>query len=284
MFKGKTAIVTGGARGIGFAIAKELASLGAQVVICSRTEEQVKSAVNSLSTDGKRAFGITADVSKFGDCQKLVDFAVSQTGKIDILVNNAGIFGPVGLLEMNDPEAWVNVLGVNILGVVYCSKLVIPYMKKQGYGKIVSISGAGIGGPKPLPRFSSYYTTKGAIACFTEVLAAELQEFNIQVNAIAPGAVASELTLGLLKLDKAEVGEDMYEMSRQLEEKGGTPPEIAAKLIAFLASGESDHVTGRLFSAKWDPIEGLKKADDLGANKYRLRRVDGVMIFEEEKK
>lgn len=282
MLKERTAIVTGGSRGIGFAIAKELASLGADVVICSRTEGQVNDAVDKLASEGKRVFGIVADVSQFGDCQKLIAFAYSQTGRIDILINNAGVFGPIGLLETNDPEGWKDVLAINILGVVYCSKLAIPYMKKQGSGKIINLAGAGVGGPNPLPRFSAYYTTKTAIAGFTQTLAAELAPHNIQVNAISPGAVASELTLGLLRLDRSVVGEEMYQTSQQLQEQGGTPPELAAALVAFLASERSDHITGRLLSAKWDLIEELDKVDTFTSNQYRLRRIDNRMFLEKK--
>lgn len=153
-------------------------------------------------------------------------------------------------------------------------------MKKQGAGKIINLAGAGVGGPKPLPRFSTYYISKAAIVGFTENLAAELETENVQVNAISPGAVASDLTLGLLKLDKSLVGEDMYQTSKQLEEQGGTPPELAAKLAAFLASEEANHITGRLLSAKWDSIEELKKKDIFTQNLYRLRRIDNIIFSE----
>lgn len=282
MLKERTAIITGGSRGIGFAIAKELSSQGTNIVICSRTEKQLSDAVDALSGTDKKAFGIVVDVSNFSDCQELIEFAHSQTGRIDILVNNAGVFGPVGLLETNDPNDWKDTLAINVLGAVYCSSLVIPYMKKQGAGKIINLAGAGVGGIKLLPRFSAYYTAKTAVVGFTETLAAELATENIQVNAISPGAVASELTLGLLKLDKAQVGEEMYQTSKQLQERGGTPPELAAELVVFLASKDADHITGRLLSAKWDPIEELQKKDTLTQNLYRLRRIDDRIFFEKK--
>lgn len=282
MLKERTAVITGGSRGIGFAIAKELSSQRANIVVCSRTGKQLNDAVDALSGTDKKTFGIVVDVSNFSDCQKLVEFAHSQTGRIDILVNNAGVFGPVGLLETNDPNDWKDALAINVLGAVYCSKLAIPYMKKQGAGKIINLAGAGVGGPKPLPRFSAYYISKTAIVGFTENLAAELEVENIQVNAISPGAVASELTLGLLKLDKSLVGEEMHQTSRQLQEQGGTPPELAAKLVAFLVSNEADHITGRLLSAKWDTVEELQKEDTFTQNLYRLRRIDNRNFFEKK--
>lgn len=280
MLKGKTAIVTGGSRGIGFVIAHELVNAGFKVVICSRSKNQLNNEVKKLSNGDKNVFGTVADVSNFAECEKLINFAKSKMGRIDVLVNNAGIFGPVGLLETNDPKAWEDVLATNVLAAVFCSKLVIPIMKKQRGGKIINLAGAGVGGSKSIPRFSSYYTSKTAVVNFTECLAAELQPFNIRVNSIAPGAVASELTLGLLKMDKSQVGDDMYQTSKKLLEQGGTPPELAGKLVAFLASKEANHITGRLLSAKWDKIEDLKKAKRLPDNLYRLRRIDNEFFCE----
>mgnify|MGYP001561849035 CR=1 FL=1 len=281
--KGKTAIVTGGSRGIGFAITKELLDQGVtNVFICSRSKEQLEIAVDRLKRGRGKVYSLIADVSKFKDCQKLINFAYSKTGRIDVLVNNAGIYGPVGLLETNDPEGWLEILKINILGTVHCSKLAIPYMKRKKGGKIINLSGAGVGGPKALPRFAGYYTSKAAIAAFTETLAQELESENIQVNAIAPGGVATDLNLNLLKLKKSQLGEDMYKMAKLLKQKGGTPPELSAKLVAFLASKESDHISGCILSAKWDSIELLKKVKPLNKNLYRLRRIDGKNFVEKK--
>lgn len=282
MLEERTAIVTGGARGIGFAIAKELASQGADVVVCSRTQSQLNDAVGQLAESGKKAYGITADVSEFEDCQKLIDFALEKAGRIDILVNNAGTFGPVGLLETNDPNGWRSVVAINILGAVYCAKLAIPHMKKQGGGKIINLLGAGVGGIKTMPRFCAYFATKTAIAGFTECLAAELEPFNIQVNAISPGAVASNLTLGLLNLPIEQVGEEMYQTSQKLKDGEGTSPELTADLVRFLVSHESDGVTGRLISAKWDDYRTWAGKKVESGNLYRLRRIDNKIFFEQK--
>lgn len=274
----KNAIITGGARGIGFAIASELISLGINVVICSRTKSDLRKSLLKLRQKGK-AFGIICDVSKIRNCKQLVKFAKSKLGSIDILVNNAGVFGPVGNLETNNPKSWREALEINLLGAVYLSILVIPHMKKKGGGKIINLAGAGVGGTKPLPRFSSYYTSKTAMVAFTENLAAELLDENIQVNAISPGGVASNLTLGLLKMDKSQVGEEMFQTSEILKEKGGTPPELAGKLVAYLISDDTNHITGRLISAKWDKVSDLEKLNG-DQNLYRLRRIDNVKFFE----
>ncbi len=282
MLKGRTAIVTGGSRSIGFAIAKELSDQGSDIIICSRTQSELDGAVKKLSYSGRKIFGVACDVSVFEGCQRLIKFTHSQTGRIDILVNNAGIFGPVGPLEINDPEDWKKALEINLLGAVYCSMMVIPYMKKQGSGKIINLAGAGVGGIKPLSRFSAYRTSKTAVVGFTENLAAELQSENIQVNAISPGAVASDLTLGLLKMDRSLVGEDMHKTSKKLQKEGGTSPELAAKLVAFLVSDGANHITGRLLSAKWDKIEDLESLEVSDQNLYRLRRVDNELFVEKK--
>lgn len=283
MLAERRAIVTGGARGIGFAIANELVSQGAQVVICSRTKEQVDDAVKELSKSGK-AFGTTADVSNFEDCQKLIDFALKKLGKIDILINNAGTYGAVGLIEDVDIKKWGSALLVNVIGAANCIKLAVPYMKKNGGGKIINLAGAGIGGSNVLPRMSAYFASKGGIVALTESLAAEfkIENTNIQINAIAPGAVASDLNMDLLKLDKSVLGEEMHQMLTKLKEEGGTPLDLTARLILFLISKDADHISGRLLSAKWDPIERLEQEKELGPNKYRLRRVDNELILEKK--
>ena len=153
-------------------------------------------------------------------------------------------------------------------------------MKKQGSGKIINLAGAGVGSPKSHPRFSGYYTSKSAIAGFTETLAEELKEDNIEVNAIAPGAIASELQFALLKMDKTLVGENMYKTAEQLLEQDVIPLKIAAKLAAFLASEKADHITGRLLSSKWDSIEQLAEVEGFTQNRYRLRRIDNKNFFE----
>lgn len=279
MLEGKTAIVTGGSRGIGFAIAQELVNLRAKVVICSRNKVQLQKALTKLNKKDKVAYGVIADVSKLRDCKKLVRFARNRLKKIHILVNNAGIFGPIGTLETNDPKIWKKALEINLLGAVYCCMLTIPYMKECSGGRIINLAGAGVGGIQPLPRFTLYRTSKAAIVSFTENLAAELENSNIQVNAIAPGAVASELTLGLLKMDKSLVGEDMYKTSKKLQEKGGTSPKLVAKLVAFLVSDTSKHITGRLLSVKWDKIQDLESLKMSDQNLYRLRRIDSRLFI-----
>lgn len=282
MLSGRGAVVTGGVRGIGFAIVQELISQDARVVICSRTESEVQKTLKILNKKGKFAFGIVCDVSKLSDCKKLINFAKKKLKKIDILVNNAGIYGPIGSFEKVNLKDWQKTLQINLMGMVYCSYLVIPLMEKNGGGKIINLCGAGVGGDKTMPNFSAYFTSKFAIAGFSEVLADELKEKNIQVNAISPGAVNTYLNKYLIKQGPQMSGKEIYENALRQQKEGGTPPELAAQLVAYLSSDKADHASGRLLSAKWNPPEKLKNIKKFSHNLYKLRKIDNEIFYEKE--
>lgn len=278
MLFNKAALITGGARGIGFEIAKELIAQGAKVVICSRTEAELQKALLDLNRKSKVAYGIVCDVSKLDDCKKLIKFARDELKKIHILVNNAGIYGPIGPFEKININEWQKTLQINLMGMVYCSYLVIPLMEKNGGGKIINLCGAGVGG-KSLPRFSAYFTSKFAVAGFSEVLADELEEKNIQVNSISPGAVNTYLNEYLISQGPQKSGKDMYKKALKQKTTGGAPPKLAAELVAYLALDKSNHITGRLLSAKWNLPRDLKKLK-FGNNLYKLRRIDQELFYE----
>lgn len=276
----KTAVITGGSRGIGFTIAEELTSQGVKVVICSRSKSELKKALLVLNKKGSIAFGLVCDVSKPADCKKLVQFAKKKLKRIDVLVNNAGIYGPIGPFESINLKNWHKALNINLMGAVYCSNFAIPIMEKAGGGKIINLCGAGVGGSKTMPKFSAYFTSKFAIAGFSEVLADELKEKNIQVNSISPGAVNTYLNEYLIKQGPKKSGQQIYDQAIKQKKEGGTPPQIAAKLVAFLASSESDRISGRLLSAKWNPPEKLKEIKKYTQNLFKLRRIDQDLFYE----
>lgn len=279
--KEKTALITGGARGIGKTIAKQFLENGALVLICSRNKKELENTAIELDPSGKSIHCFPADISKFEECKSLFKYAVKLFGHLDILVNNAGIYGPVGLLEENPTEKWIETININLLGTVYCTQLAIPIMKKNKKGKIINLAGAGIGGSKPLSRFSAYYTSKASIAAFTEVIASELINYNIRINCISPGAVNTYFSDYLLSLDPEKVG-PMYGKTLKQRKTGGDPPELGAKLAVFLASDESSKISGKIISAKWDKIDNLKKITEKDKNKYTLRRIDEE-LFNEKK-
>ncbi len=276
------AIITGGARGIGIAISKQLIADGYTVVICSRTKKDINIALETLNSSPKktRAYGLKIDVSDSADCKKLINFSKKISKKIEVLINNAGIYGPVGKLEDINPTEWSKTIQVNLLGAVYCTQLVIPVMKKNKKGKIINLCGGGVGGQNTLPRFSAYFTSKISIAGLTEVVAEELKGSNIQVNCIAPGAVNSSLTDYLLGQGEKKVGKEIYLRSLKQKRSGGDSPLLAAELVSFLCSSKADHITGRLISAKWDSIDDLEHESKLSANKYKLRRIDNSTFYE----
>ena len=131
----KIAIVTGGVRGIGLAIARQLISENFKVVICSRSSTEIKRTLKELNSQSKVAHGQKIDVSNYSECKKLILFAHGIANRIDVLVNNAGIYGPVGPLEGNDLIEWARTININLMGMVFCSSLVIPGMKKNKSGK-----------------------------------------------------------------------------------------------------------------------------------------------------
>lgn len=277
MLTGVNAIVTGGTKGIGFSIAKTLLQNNASVVICSRSDQEVDNAVAKLVANGQ-IYGLRADISSLSDCRRLIKFALNKVKTINVLINNAGIYGPIGFLETSEIKAWQKTIEINLMGTVNCSSLVIPIMKTQKQGKIINFCGAGVGSQTTMPRFSAYYTSKFAIAGFTQVLSDEVSPFGIQVNAVSPGGINTGLTDYLISQGKDKTGEIEFNKAINQRKTGGTSPELVANLVAFLSSSRSDHLTGRILSAKWDKPSSLigNKSPDL----YKLRRIDNQLFHE----
>jgi NAD(P)-dependent dehydrogenase (short-subunit alcohol dehydrogenase family) len=278
MLKEKVAIITGGSRGIGKAIAQAFLQQGARVVIAARTEPEIDRSVKELSRLGQ-VIGLPTDVAKKEDVQNLIEETLKEYGSIDILVAAAAIQTPIGPLVEAETDAWIHNIQVNLIGTVLCSKAVLPSMIAQKKGKIVTFSGGG--GTSPRPNFSAYACSKAAVVRFTETLALEVREHGIDVNTIAPGSVNTGMLDEIIKAGRKSGDKELNE-ALERERKGGTSPRLAADLAVFLASEESDGITGRLISAVWDDWKGLK--DDpgriTGSSLYTLRRIDGQKFFE----
>jgi len=280
--EGKTAIVTGSGRGIGRAIALAMAKEGAHVVLLSRTWSEVAETAAKVRALGRRSLALKADVSKIAQVDRMVKLTLGEFGKIDILVNNAGIQGPIGPLVENDVAEWIKTVNINLIGTFLCCKAVLPTMIKQRHGKIINLSGGGASGPRP--RFSAYAASKTAVVRLTETLAEEVKEFNIEVNAIAPGAVNTRVHDQVLTAGQG-AGEEALVISRRVKSGGGTLPEIPAGLAVFLASDESNGLTGRLISAEWDNWKTMAKCIPHIMSKqiYTLRRIDNVFFVPKER-
>jgi 3-oxoacyl-[acyl-carrier protein] reductase len=222
---------------------------------------------------GQAVARLAADVSRPEECDAVVRRAREVLPGLTVLVNNAGVYGPMGRVEDNDWEAWTRAFGINLYGTVLMCRAVLPHFRRQGYGKVVNLSGGGA--TAPLPRMSAYAASKAAVVRFTETLAEEARDARVDVNAIAPGALNTRLLDEVLAAGPDKVGASFYERSLKQRDDGGVPPEKGAALAVFLASAESDGISGRLLSAVWDDWKGLPaRRDALGkGDVYTLRRI-----------
>src|ERR1051325_11194935 len=186
--KKKTAIVTGGTKGIGRGIAEALVRDGVQVCISSRHQDEIDEAVKALSQSG-RAKGFVCDVRDFDQVKSLFDYAIKKLGGVDILINNAGI-GTFATVEDTSPEDFRAVLETNLFGVFYCCHAAIPELKKRGGGYIINIS--SLAGVKAHPRMAAYNASKFGLNGFSEALMQEVRQDNIKVSYIMPGSVNTE--------------------------------------------------------------------------------------------
>lgn len=274
---GKVAVVTGASRGLGEAIARVLAREGASLVLAARTRDELEATAQRIREGipygGQRVLAMTADVSRPGDAERLLQTACDELGRLDALVCNAGVYGPMGPIEELDWSAWVRALEINLYGTVLCCRAAVAPMRRQGKGKIVTLSGGGA--TQPLPRLSAYAASKAAVVRFTETLAQELAGSGIDVNAVAPGALNTRLLDEVLAAGPERVGGDFFAHAVQQKEQGGVPLDRGAELVAYLASDASDGITGRLLSAVWDDWQHLAdvrkqlEASDV----YTLRRI-----------
>ena len=237
--KGKVAIVTGAAQGIGRGIALALAKEGAKVVV-SDISDKIADAVREIESLGSEALAVRANVADSRETREMAKAAVKKFGRIDILVNNAGIYPFKLLVEMKEEE-WDKVIGINLKGVFNCTKAVLPKMIEQKSGNIVNISsiaGAVIG----YANLVHYSASKGGVLGFTRAAALELAQYGIRVNAIAPGLIETPGT-------KVLGEEALKQIEQTIPQKRAGQPEDIANLVVFLASDDSSYITGQLIVA-----------------------------------
>lgn len=232
----KCAVVTGASRGIGRAIALELASQGAKVVVnYSGSEQKALEVVAEIVENGGEAIAVQANISDNDSVQALMKKAVDTYGSLDILVNNAGITRDNLLMRMKEDE-WDDVINTNLKGVFLCTKAVTRQMMKQRAGRIINISSiVGVAGN---PGQANYVAAKAGVIGLTKTTAQELASRNILVNAIAPGFITTEMTDGLPE----ELKESML---KQIPLAKLGQPEDIAKAVAFFASSNANYITGQ---------------------------------------
>jgi len=272
---GKGVIVTGASVGLGKAIARACLREGAHVCICARDKDAIETTCEELYAEigDRRVFGMPADVSDPAAVNALVESALRQLPNLIGIVNNAGVQGPKGLLENVDTSEWLRTIEINLIGTMLCCRAILPVLRRASYGKIVNLSGGGATAPRP--RMSAYAASKAAVVRLTETLAEEYAEHHIDVNAIAPGALNTRMLDEVLAAGPESIGETVYAQSLEQKQEGGASLNRAADLCVFLLSRNSDQITGKLFSAVWDPWEALapRRAALLESDVYTLRRV-----------
>jgi 3-oxoacyl-[acyl-carrier protein] reductase len=248
---GKVALVTGGGRGVGASIARELAAAGAKVAVSARTREQVEEVAREIG-----GVALVADVSKLEDVEQMVSVVKAELGPIDFVSANAGMSMRESAAWERDPDEWWQIFEVNVLGVFLTCRAVIPGMIERGRGRIV-ITGSGAA-YLPGSSNTAYTASKAAVCRFGEVLAGQAKPHGIAVFVISPGLVRTEMTSGFS------------------DDAPWTPPELAPQLVRVLASGRADALAGRYLHAEHDDIEELiSRADEIeqqDLNAIRLRR------------
>ncbi len=234
--QGKVALITGGSRGIGHASALALADAGADVAVASRKLPDLEVVVKEIKAKGRRGMAVASHVAKMEELKGLVEKVMAEFGRIDILMNNAGTNPYYGPLMDAEEWAWDATMNVNLKGPFLLSQLVARIMKKQGGGSIINTS--SVGGLKA-GELAIYGVTKAGLIMLTQNMAKEWGQYNIRVNAIAPGIIKTRLSEALWK--EPEVGEAAIKKIALL--RLGEPDDVA-RVVLFLASDASSYVTG----------------------------------------
>ena len=271
--QGQVAIITGAGRGIGRAIALAYASEGAKVALAARNEADLGESVAAVAEIGGEAIAVRTDVTSQMATQRLARRVVEEFGRIDVLVNNAGTSGPIGPLQDNNIDDWVDTINVNLTGTFLVCRAVIPAMLEQGGGRIINLSGAGVA--NAWSNMSAYCASKAGVVRMTEVLAQELEGKGIMVNALGPGSVHTSMWEKMTD-QAAEAGaEFIHELGQRVLSGGGASIDDCAELAVWLASDESGSLTGRIISAAADDFRSLspKIPEIMAGDAYTLRVV-----------
>ncbi len=262
---GQVAIVTGAGRGVGEAIARELARRGAAVAIAARTGREIDEVARSIGRDGGTATAVATDVTDGAAVAHLVEQTCDRLGTPTLLVNNAGTWRHVGPLEDAEPSEWWRDVEVSLKGSFLCTRAVLPRMRKRREGRIVNVSSYAAVAPPPYT--SAYVAAKAALLTLTESLALELQAHGIAVFAITPGFVRTAI------VDRVASSAEGRRFRPDLAERtDDLPPERAGLLVADIASGRLDALSGSFLHVRDDLEELLGRSEEIRERGlYRLR-------------
>ena len=269
----KKVLITGATGGFGKSLAEAFILAGYDLIIHGRNEKKVDILKEELVVNLKGSQKIDTVIIDFSEnnfkeqirsfCEKHFD--------IDVLINNSAVHGPIGKFDLLDFELWENAFQVDFIAPVFLTKECIGNMKKIGRGHIINISGGGATGSRP--NFTAYACSKTAMLRFTEIVAEELQETNIHINAIAPGPMATALLKEVSEIGNTAAGCKEVETANRFL-RDGDNRDKAVDLCLFLATEESNHLNGKLISAQWDDWKNIKKEEiDNNKDLFTLRRI-----------
>lgn len=275
--KNKVIVITGAGRGIGKEISRKLATEGANMVLISRTEKEIQETYLEIKNVSPNSIFLSLDISNRNRVESLFEMIIEKFNRIDCLINNAGVQKPIGKFYQNDLGDWSKNIEINLFGTVNMTYFVVKNMIENGGGKIINLSGGGSTSPRTL--FSAYSSAKTAIVRFTETLADELKEHNIDVNVISPGAINTNMLAEVLE-SGIEAGKE-YNDALLRKKNGGDNINKVLELIQFLVSDVSNGITGKLISAQWDSWDKEDFRNLLRNDKdfATLRRIDNKTFF-----
>lgn len=234
---GKVAIVTGASRGLGRAIATALAAAGAAVTLAARSQPDLEDTAQGITSAGGRALVVRTDVASFTDVETMVATTIHELGGVDIVVNNSGIANVTPLAEMS-PDAWRQVIDVNLTGVFNACRAAAPHLIARGGGKVINL--ASVLGGVGLPGYTAYGASKGGVIALTRALGVEWARHNIQVNAIAPGWFVTDMNAEAFANEKIR-----ERLLRDVPLRRTGRVEEIGPLVVYLASPASDYMTGQ---------------------------------------
>ena len=245
---GQCAIITGASRGIGAAAARQMASHGMTVVLAARSLNDTQAVARQICDDGGRAIAVACDVSDYDQVKAVVDHAMENVGRLDVLVNNAGTIDPIAHLAESDPAAWSQVVDINLKGVYFGIRAVLPIMKTQNSGVIINISSGAA--TNALEGWSHYCATKAGVLSLTKCVHKEVAQYGIRCIGMSPGTVATDMQVSIKDSGIGPVA--------QMAFSEHIPPEWPGKAIAYLCTADAAEFSGTDFSIKTD--EGRKRA------------------------